>query len=100
MHARQTTLQMDPDRIDAASSQLEEQDLPSWRDLDGFRGFTLFADRSSGKVLGISYWDSREQMEAAEETVKESRRRAAETGGATSEPQVELFEVALDTFVR
>ncbi|MDQ3571435.1 MAG: hypothetical protein M3383_01080 [Actinomycetota bacterium] len=91
---------MDPERIDAVKSQLEEQDLPKWRELDGFRGFTLFADRTRGKAFGISYWDSQEQMEAAEDAVKEGRRRAAETGGASGEPQVELFEVALDTFVR
>ena len=100
MHARMTTIQMDPDRIDAAKSQLEADELPKWRELDGFRGFTLFADRSSGKVFGISYWDSREQMDAAESTVSDARRRAAETGGASGEPQVELFEVELDTFVR
>ncbi len=100
MHARMTTIQMDPDRIDQAVSQLEEQDLPGWKELDGFRGFTLFADRSSGKVFGISYWDSKEHMDSAEEVVKDARRRAAEAGGASDEPQVERFEVALDTFVR
>ena len=100
MHAQMTTIQMDPDRIDGAVSQLEEQDLPTWKELDGFRGFTLFADRSSGKVFGVSYWDSKEHMDSAEEVVKDARRRAADAGGATDEPQVERFEVALDTFVR
>jgi heme-degrading monooxygenase HmoA len=100
MHARVTTIQMDPDRIDEAVSQLEERDLPTFRELDGFRGFTLFVDRSSGKVFGTSYWDSQEQMEASEENVKDARQRAADTGGSTSAPEVERFEVALDTFVR
>lgn len=100
MHARMSTIQMNPDRIDQAVGQLEEQDLPGWKELDGFRGFTLFADRSSGKVFGISYWDSKEQMDAAEAVVSDARQRAADTGGASAPPQVELFEVALDTFVR
>lgn len=100
MHARVTTLQLQPDRIDEVISRLEEEDLPSWRELDGFRGFTLFADRSGGTVIGTSYWDSEEQMRASEEAVKSGRQRAAETGGASSDPQVETFEVALDTFVR
>ncbi|MGI9019288.1 MAG: hypothetical protein ACR2G3_01085 [Solirubrobacterales bacterium] len=100
MHARMTTIQMQPDRIDQVVSQLEEEELPGWKELDGFRGFTLFADRSGGLAVGTSYWDSREQLDAAEETVQESRRRAAETGGASAEPQVDVFEVALDTFVR
>jgi heme-degrading monooxygenase HmoA len=95
-----TTIQMEPGRIDQAVTQLEEQDLPSWQELDGFRGLTLLADRSTGKVVGTSYWDSQEQMDVAEEVIRQGRQRAAETGGASREPQVELFEVALDTFVR
>lgn len=100
MHARVTTIQMDPDRVDEAASQLEEQDLPRFKELDGFRGFTFFVDRSSGKAVGTSYWDSAEQMKASEEEVKDARRRASDAGGASAEPQVERFEVALDTFVR
>lgn len=100
MHARVSTLQMDPGRIDEAVRQLEEQDVPKLQEIDGFRGLTLFADRSSGKVIGASYWDSQGQMEASEQAGEDARRRAAETGGSTSEPQVERFEVVLDTFVR
>jgi heme-degrading monooxygenase HmoA len=99
MHARVTTIGMDPGRIDSARDQLQEQDLPKFRELDGFRGFTLFGDRESGKAFGISFWDSQEQMLAAEEAVRDSRQRAAEAGGASGEPRVELFEVLLDTFV-
>lgn len=100
MHARVTTIQMDPARIDEAASQLEEQDLPRFKEIDGFRGFTLFVDRSGGKVIGTTYWDSADQMQASEDEVRDARRRAADTGGSSAEPKVERFEVALDTFVR
>jgi heme-degrading monooxygenase HmoA len=68
------------------------------RDHDGFKGLTALVDRSSGKVVGTSYWDSKEHMDAAEDAGKQARERAAETGGAPGSPQVERFEVALDTF--
>ena len=100
MHARTTTIQMNPERIDEAVAQVEEQDLPTWKDINGFRGFTLIIDRSTGEVVGTSYWDSREQMDASEEAIADSRRRAAETGGSSAEPEVKRYEVALDTFVR
>jgi heme-degrading monooxygenase HmoA len=100
VHARMTTIEMDPARIDEAVAMVEEQDLPTWRDLDGFKGFTLLLDRASGKVVGTSYWATQDQMQASENAVTESRQRAADTGGATSPPQVERFEVALDTFVK
>jgi heme-degrading monooxygenase HmoA len=99
MHARVSTIQLDPARIDETVSEFEEQDLPKFSQLGGFRGFTLLIDRASGKVIGTSYWDSRELMAASEEEGESARQRVAETGKAQSAPAVERFEVALDTFV-
>ena len=98
MHARVTTIQIDPARIDDAIRQLEEQDLARWKELDGFKSATILVDRDSGKVTGITYWESREQMDASEESVQGSRQRAAETGGGGVQ-SVERFEVAVDTQV-
>ena len=99
MHARTTTLELDPSRLDDAIRQLESEDVPRWKELDGFKGFTLLVDRQSGKALGTTYWESKEAMDASEEAVSPSRERAAETGGASSAPRVERFEVAVDTMV-
>ena len=100
MHARVTTIEMDPARVDEAVAMVEEQDLPTWKELDGFKGFTLVLDRKTGKVVGTSYWATQEHMQASEEAVAGARQRAADTGGASEPPQVERFEVALDTFVK
>ena len=97
MQARVTTLELDPSRIDQTVAQLEEEDLPQWKEMDGFKGFTLLVDRQSGKLVGTSYWESADAMRASEEKIAQSRERAAETGGASAGPQVERFEVALDT---
>jgi heme-degrading monooxygenase HmoA len=97
MHARVTTLQLDPSRIDQAVAELEEEELPRWREIDGFKAFTLLVDRASGKVIGTSCWTTAEKMRASEEAVSSSRNRAAQTGGASGPPQVELYEVAIDT---
>jgi heme-degrading monooxygenase HmoA len=98
MHARVSTIQLDPARIDEAVSDFEEQDLPDFKRMAGFRGFTLLIDRTSGKVIGTSYWSSREQMEASEDEGERTRQRVAERGRSQSPPAVERFEVALDTF--
>lgn len=100
MYARVTTIQMDPGKVDEAVTRFEQEDLPTIQGLDGFRGFTLIVDRSSGKAIGTSYWDDEEKMNASEDAVKDARQRTADTGGASGEPQVERFEVAIDTFVR
>jgi heme-degrading monooxygenase HmoA len=99
VHARLSTIQMDPARIDETVSEFEEQDLPTIKQIGGFRGFTLLIDRTSGKVIGTSYWDSREQMDDSEAEGERARQRVAERGGSQSPPAVERFEVALDTFV-
>jgi heme-degrading monooxygenase HmoA len=100
VHARVTRMTLDPGRLDEAVARLEEEDLPGFKSLDGFRGFTLLIDRASGTVVGTTYWSTKEQMDASEEAVKGARERTAETGGASAEPQVERFELALDTFGR
>jgi heme-degrading monooxygenase HmoA len=96
MHARVTTLQMDPSTLDQASDQLENEDVPTFKQLNGFKGMTLIADRQSGKTVALTFWESEEAMRESEDAVKGARQRAAETGQA-AEPQVERFEVLFDT---
>ena len=96
MHARVTTLQMDPSALDQVTAQLESEDIPGFQQLDGFKGLTVVADRQSGKTLALTFWESEDAMRGSEEAVKGARQRAADTGGA-GEPQVERFEVLLDT---
>ena len=97
MHARISTLQVEPSNIDDVANGLKERDVPEWEQLDGYKGFTLMADRQSGKVVGVSFWESVDAMSNSEEKVKGARQRAAETGGASADPQVERFEVVVDT---
>lgn len=48
MHARVTTLEGSPDRMDDATRHLEEQALPQLREMDGFKGFIALGDRPVG----------------------------------------------------
>jgi heme-degrading monooxygenase HmoA len=87
---------MDPSALDQVTAQLESEDVPGFQQLDGFKGMTVVADRQSGKTLALTFWESEDAMRGSEEAVKGARQRAADTGGA-GEPQVERFEVLLDT---
>ena len=87
---------MDPSALDQVTAQLESEDIPGFKQLDGFKGMTVVADRQSGKTLALTFWESEDAMRGSEEAVKGARQRAADTGGA-GEPQVERFEVLLDT---
>jgi heme-degrading monooxygenase HmoA len=96
MHARVTTLSMDPARVDQVRDQLERDDVPEFERLDGFKGMTLLTERQTGKTIAVTFWESEDALRQSEEAVSGARSRAAESGGA-GEPQVERFEVILDT---
>ena len=95
MHARLTTIEGEPGRIDEAIRVAREDVLPTLREQDGWKGFTVLADRSSGRMLGISFWESEDALAASEAAIAASRERAAEVSGAQS-PSVERLEVVLD----
>ena len=94
MHARVSTLEGSPDKMDEATRQVREEALPQLRQMDGFKGFVALGDRQSGKLVGISLWESEEAMRATEEAVSSSRSEAAEAAGG-SVAGVERYEVAV-----
>jgi hypothetical protein len=94
MHARVTTLEGPPERVDDGISHVREQVLPQLQRMDGFKGFIALSDRQSGKLLGVALWENEEALRATEEAVAGVRRGAAEaTGGAVA--SVEQYEVTV-----
>jgi hypothetical protein len=94
MHARVTTLEGAPDKMDDATRHLQEQVLPQLRQMDGFEGFVAFGDRQSGKLLGVAFWESEEALQATEEKVSSVRSGAADAVGGTV-AGVEQYEVVV-----
>jgi heme-degrading monooxygenase HmoA len=77
MHARVTTIQGSPDKMDDAAVHLQEQTLPQLRQMEGFKGFVALGDRQSGKQLGVAFWESEEALRATEGAVSSVRSGAA-----------------------
>ena len=95
MYARLTRFEGAPQRIDDATRQTEDVWLPQLREIDGFRGATTLADRSTGTIVAITYWQSEDAMRASEEKVTAVRKDAADTVAVRSQPIVERYEVVL-----
>lgn len=95
MFARVNTLQGSPDRVDDAIRDVQERILPGVGQAVGFKGLLMLVDRRSGKALGITLWDSEEQMRASEEQASQLRSASADATGAEV-VSVERFEVALN----
>ena len=63
MFARMITAQAGAEGFDG-TIRLFEQQLPVARQLPGFKGYYLLTDAGTGKVVVISLWETREQMDA------------------------------------
>ena len=95
MHARASTFEGPPDRIDEGLRYMREQILPTaFREDEGFKGAIALADRQSGKMLTITFWESEEAMRATEEEANRLRSDIAQAGGETI-AAVERYEVGL-----
>jgi heme-degrading monooxygenase HmoA len=93
MHARVTTLEAPPDRMDDAKRHVQERLLPKLRQMEGFKGFVALGSSQSGKLQGVAFWESEEALRATDEAVVPVREGAAEASGGTvvSVDEYEVF---------
>jgi hypothetical protein len=94
MFARASTLEGPPDRMDEGVRQVREHVLPLLQQQDGYKGFIALGDRQSGKLIGISFWESEQALQASEEAGDRTRSETAEAIGDTI-AGVERYEVGL-----
>ena len=94
MHARMSTLEGGPHEIDEVLREIREHVLPLLQQQDGFEGFITLEDRRSGKLIGITFWESEQAMQASEEVGDRTRSETAEATHDTIE-DVERYEVGL-----
>jgi heme-degrading monooxygenase HmoA len=93
MHARMTVTQYPPelvDQLEAAAKQAGQQMAPILRGMAGFRGGYWMADRSTGRFIGLTFWDGEEQIKGYEAATAELRAQAA---AGSPQQVVEHFEI-------
>ena len=96
MYARVSTIKTGAQGIDGAIRHFKDVTLPQIRPLRGFRGATLLADRDRGVTRVLTYWDSREALDASAEAANRVRAEFVEKSGAAEIISVEMFEVAVN----
>jgi heme-degrading monooxygenase HmoA len=94
MHARLTTIEAPPDRMDDVTRHVQEQVLPQLQQLDGFKGLIALRDRGSGRVRGVAFWESEEALRATDEAAARIRGGVTEATGGTV-ASVENYEVVV-----
>jgi heme-degrading monooxygenase HmoA len=93
MFARVSSYQFSADQADQAVQAFNTVINPL-RQLDGAKGAYLLVDRSSGRALTITLWESEKALRASEEAANKLRGDATGSAGGTVQ-DVERYEVAL-----
>ena len=91
MHARVSTYQFAPDAIDKASEQFDS----AMNELDDMKGAVLLVDRTTGKGMTITYWESQETLASSRQAADRVRSAAAQAASGSIE-SVEEYEVLLE----
>jgi quinol monooxygenase YgiN len=79
VYARSTTVEAQPESIDAGIAYVGDEVMPALEGTDGCTGLSLLVDRESGRCIVTSAWQSEEAMRASEEQIAPIRDRAAES---------------------
>jgi heme-degrading monooxygenase HmoA len=95
MFARVTTLQGPSDRVDEGTKAVQEQVIPAARQMKGFKGMLALADHVTGKMIGITLWETEDDLRQSDEAANRLRSDTADAGGAGI-VSVEKFEVVVD----
>jgi quinol monooxygenase YgiN len=92
MYARSTTFQANLRMMDAGIEFLRGEVVPAVQAMPGCIGLSMMADRSSGRCIVTSSWDSMDDMRASDEAVSPMRMKAGKLLGGM--PFVEEWEIA------
>jgi hypothetical protein len=95
MYARHVTVYGSPERVDEAVQSVRDNVLPVLQGCPGFMGQLLLIDRAKGEAIGISLWDTEENMNASEEKVAAARQQTADQVGSGQAPEVALYELPI-----
>jgi heme-degrading monooxygenase HmoA len=97
MYVRISTIEGDAGKIDDAVATINEKVLPTLTGIEGFTSVNFLADKSSGKLIGIAFWESESAMAASVEAVDPIRTAVADAMGGNI-VSVESFELVAQSW--
>lgn len=94
MYARSTTIVAQSDRIDDGIALVNNELMSIMTGIEGCMGASLLVDRSSGRCIATSSWESEETMRASNQQLEPVRQRLLETLGGDG-LEVKEWEIAI-----
>jgi hypothetical protein len=83
-----------PDRIDDGIALVNNELMSMVTDIDGCMGLSLLVDRSTGRCIATTSWESEAAMRASNEQLQPVRQRLLETLGGEG-LEVQEWEIAI-----
>ena len=94
MFARVRTTSGVPEKVDDGIRQFRENVVASYRNVAGFKGAYMLVNRRSGKIVGITLWDTEASMQATGRTSEQLRAAGSQVVSGTT-PQPDEYEVVV-----
>ena len=84
----------DPEKRDSAIEMIRGTVVPMLQGYDGYAGYIALYDEDSRRAKAIILWESKDNAEAAEETLVERRKAMTDKVGLTIE-SADLYEATV-----
>jgi heme-degrading monooxygenase HmoA len=96
MYARVITAQNQPGKVDEAVQMYRESMLPEARQQPGFKGALMLVDRSTGKGISITLWQTEADAQASGAGSAYLQTQIAKAASLlAAAPIIETYEVAV-----
>jgi heme-degrading monooxygenase HmoA len=95
MFARHVTTEVKKDKLEEALKVYEESVIPEGKAREGYRGIYLLANKETGKIISISFWESEEHAIVNENSGYFREQVEKFNGILVSPPVKEGFEVSI-----
>jgi quinol monooxygenase YgiN len=94
MYARTTTITADPKRMHEGIADVRDNVMPTVAEMEGYTGLSMLVDRSSGRCIVTTGWETRDALAASRDRVLQMRQQAADRFGAR-DTDVQEWEIAV-----
>lgn len=84
-----------PERMDETIRQFEEGQLPQIEQMDGFKGVVVGVDRTEGKAVAVTFWETPQSLRMSDKLAEEARQAAMASAQPSREPIVDRYEVII-----
>lgn len=95
MYARVSVFKGSGEEFDDATRNAKDNVLPALRRMEGFAGALILADRSTGRSMSVTLWDSEEALRSSERAADRMREETAATYDEDI-VAVETYDIVID----